>query len=205
MDLPTLLERAFRTTAEVAAAIEPAAWDGRSPCPRWSVRQVGSHMLGMVGLTTHVASGLTLDPAETQPERLAQLAYTDRLGADPAAAIRAVGDRSVAVFAEPGTLERLTEGKGGADTPGSVHALMCINEVLTHGWDLASGGGVAYEPDAEVVATAREFALELVGPEARALGMFGPAVEVGADADVLTAHLGHTGRRSPWPGIRAAA
>ncbi|WP_439382441.1 TIGR03086 family metal-binding protein [Amycolatopsis lexingtonensis] len=205
MDLPTLLERAFRTTVEAAAAIEPAAWDGPSPCRQWSVRQVGNHMLGMVGLTTHVASGQPLDPAEAQPERLAQLPYTDRLGADPAAAVRALGDRCVAVFSEPGTLERLTLGKGGADTPGSVHALMCLNEVLTHGWDLASGGGVTYEPDAEVVVTAREFAAELVGPEARALGMFGPPVEVGADADVLTAHLGHVGRRSPWPGVRAAA
>ncbi|WP_410633302.1 TIGR03086 family metal-binding protein [Amycolatopsis sp. cmx-4-83] len=205
MDLPTLLERAFRTTADVVAAIEPAAWDRPSPCQRWSVRQVGNHMLGMVGLATQAATGPALDPADSQPDRLEHLAHTERLGADPAATVRALGDRCVTAFSEPGILDRVTPGKGGADTPGSVHALMCLNEVLTHGWDLASGGGIAYAPDAEVVAAAQKFAAVLVGPEARALGMFGPPVEVGADADLLTAHLGHVGRRSPWPGAQAAA
>jgi uncharacterized protein (TIGR03086 family) len=205
MDLPTLLDRAFRTTTGVVAAIEPAAWDGRSPCRRWSVRQVGNHMIGMVGLATRAATGPALDPADTQPDKLEHLAHTERLGADPAAAVRALGERCVTAFSEPGILERVTPGKGGADTPGSVHALMCLNELLTHGWDLASGGGVDYAPDAEVVAAVREFAATVVGPEARSLGMFGPPVTVGPDADTLTAHLGHVGRRSPWPGVRAAA
>lgn len=205
MDLPTLLDRASRTTAGVVAAIEPAAWQGQSPCHLWSVRQLGNHLVGMVGLTTQVVSGLKLATADTQPDALEKLAFTERLGADPGAVVRAAGERCAAAFSEPGILERNFPAKGGHDTPGQVLAMLCLNEFLTHGWDLASGAGVEYTPDPDVVATVREFALALVSDEVRALGLFGPPVAVGPDADTLTAHLGHLGRVSPWPGLRAVA
>jgi uncharacterized protein (TIGR03086 family) len=205
MDLPTLLDRTVRTTVDVVAAIEPAAWDRQSPCHLWTVRQLGNHMVGMISLVTQIVTGPELDEADMQPDQLAHLAHTERLGEDPVAVVRATGERCVAAFSEPGALERITPGKAGADTPGQVHALMCLNELLTHGWDLASGGGIEYTPDAEAVAAAREFGAVLVSDEARALGLFGSPVTVGPDADTLTAHLGHLGRRSPWPGIRLAA
>lgn len=205
VDLPTLLDRAYRTTGDVVAAIEPASWERQSPCHLWSVRQLGNHLVGMVGLTTQVVTGTELDPAETQPDRLEALAFTERLGPDPAAVVRATGERCVAAFSQPGVLERTFPAKGGAETPGQVLAMLCLNEFLTHGWDLASGGGIDYEPDSEVVAVVREFAASLVSDEVRALGLFGPPVAVGPDADTLTAHLGHLGRRSPWPGLRAVA
>lgn len=205
MDLTALLERAFRTTTDVVAAVEPAAWDRRSPCHLWTVRQVGNHMFGVVDLITRIVTGLEREAANLPPEQFAHLAKTERLGEDAAATVRALGERCVAAFSEPGALDRITPGKAGADTPGRVHALMCLNEMLTHGWDLATGAGIEYRPDAEVVGAAREFGIVLVSDEARALGLFGSAVAAGADADTFTSHLGHLGRQAPWPGVRAAA
>jgi uncharacterized protein (TIGR03086 family) len=205
MNLPILLDRAVRTTVDVVAAIEPAAWERQSPCHLWSVRQVGNHMVGMVGLVTQIVTGPELAPEDMQPDQLAHLAHTERLGGDPVGVVRAAGERCVAAFSEPGALEHVTPGKGGADTPGHVHALMCLNELLTHGWDLAGGGGVEYAPDEEVVAAVREFGVALVSDEARAIGLFGAPVDVSPEAGTLTAHLGHLGRRSPWPGVRVAA
>jgi uncharacterized protein (TIGR03086 family) len=204
MDLPVLLDRALRSTSNAVAAVAPAAWDGPSPCQRWSVRQVGNHLVGMIGLTTQIVTGAELDAGDTQPDKLDQdkLANTDLLGPNPLASLRVAGERCVAAFAEPGVLERGFQART-PDTPGWVLASLSLMELLTHGWDIATGGKVDYTPDEEVVAAVREFAGGFVGDEARALGLFGPPVPVGPGADLLTAHLGHLGRRSPWPGAAA--
>ncbi len=202
MELPALLDRALRTTLGVVGTVPAGAWELPSPCTEWTVRQVGNHLVGMIGLTTRIVEGETLDANDTRPDALDQnkLADTDFLGDDPVGSLRAAGQRCVAAFGAPGVLERTFVARS-PQTPGHVLATLSLMELLTHGWDLAGGAGAGYRPDDEVVSTVRAFAREFIGPEARALGLFGEPVAVGPDADTLTAHLGHLGRRAPWPGV----
>lgn len=190
--IAVLLDRSFRDTAEVIGSVDTTRWDAPSPCSAWTVRQVGSHLIGSVALLTRVADGEPVDPAGFDPQ---QLADPDRLGVEPVAAFRGVAEQSVAVFSRPDALDRRF-AYPVPDAPGLLLANLCLLESLIHGWDIADGAAVSYHPDAAVVAAVQDFAGTAIGAEQRRQGLFGPACPTGSHADRLTATLGHLGRRA---------
>jgi uncharacterized protein (TIGR03086 family) len=191
-DLVALLADSFRETAELIASVVEAGWDAPSPCTDWTVRQVGNHLVGSIGLLTRVVEGKPVDAADFDPQKLAD---TDYLGPDPAAAFRNAAEHAGSVFARPGSLDGRFPYPA-PDTPGQVLAGLCLLESLVHGWDIARGAGVGYRPDEAVVATVRGFAVAVIGDRERAHGLFGPALLAGPDADPFTATLAHLGRRA---------
>jgi uncharacterized protein (TIGR03086 family) len=188
--VPELLERGFRSTVDLFAAVDEAGWAAPSPCQGWTVRNVGNHLVASVTLLARVAEGEAVPPAEFDGQAMAE---TDRLGADPVVALRAAAERSVAVFKLPDTLTRRFPFPPGP-TPGIVIANLTLLESLVHGWDIASGAGVPYRPDAAVVSTVKEFSEQAIGDEQRRSGLFGPAYRTVPDAEPFTALLGHLGR-----------
>lgn len=119
----------------------------------------------------------------------------DNLGGDPAAALRAVADRSLAALRAPGALERTFPFMGGTELPGFALANICLMESVVHGWDIARGAGLDYEVGDDAVAAVFEFAQAMVTHESR-IGRFGPAVAVPPDASGFVALLGYLGRRA---------
>jgi uncharacterized protein (TIGR03086 family) len=88
---------------------------------------------------------------------------------------------------------------GGTDQPGEVCGLIALDEVIVHGWDLATATGQPYAVDDHLAVAAVGF----VGPAAEQNpdgipGLFGPAVRVPADASPLDRLLGLTGRDPRW-------
>jgi uncharacterized protein (TIGR03086 family) len=87
---------------------------------------------------------------------------------------------------------------GGVDLPGPVAAVVALNEVTVHGWDLAVATGQPYRPDPAAV----EACLEMVGdrsdPSQDPEGLFGPVVPVPDDAPRFDRLLGQTGRDPGW-------
>ncbi|SMD24974.1 DinB family protein [Kibdelosporangium aridum] len=79
-------------------------------------------------------------------------------------------------------------------TTGLQLASISTLEVLVHGWDMASGAGVPYQPDDAVVRAVQTYAMSAISEAPRG-GPFGPVVSVAADADPFTALLGYLGRR----------
>jgi uncharacterized protein (TIGR03086 family) len=190
--LVELLRRGYAGTAAMIAEITAKGWAAASPCAGWTVRQAGNHLVGSIDLLARVAERAPIDPSELDPQALAN---TDRLGRDPAAAFRAVADRSAAIFNRPGILDEEFPFISGP-VPGAVLANISLVESLVHGWDLARGASAPYDPDPEVVATVGEYTRRTIGEDQRKAGLFGPPIPTGPDAEELTSLLGHLGRRA---------
>jgi uncharacterized protein (TIGR03086 family) len=187
-----LLDRSLRTVTELVGMIDKAAWAAPSPCADWTVRQAGNHLAGSLSVLVRIAEGESLPPAELDAERMAGI---DLLGADPVAALSAIADRARVVFADPATLGRTFDQPVPGAT-GELVANIALLESLVHGWDVATGAGIDYRPDGDVVNAVQAFATMVVTDAQRAQGLFGPAVPTPAHAEPLTTLLGHLGRHA---------
>jgi uncharacterized protein (TIGR03086 family) len=108
-------------------------------------------------------------------------------------------DRDLADLAEawrdPGAYDGETAA-GGVSMPGPIAASVALNEVVVHGWDLATAIGHPFEVRDEDVAACMAFAEPFSTPETadQRGDAFGPVVPVPADASALTRLLGMMGR-----------
>ncbi len=81
--------------------------------------------------------------------------------------------------------------------PPDVAALVALNEVVVHGWDLARATGQPYKPDAASVAAALGFARSFEVPEDDADAPFGPP-SLSPPTPRSRPLAGATGRRPDW-------
>ena len=160
-----LFERCYRTTGAVLDAVPADRWEAPSPCHEWTVRDVADHLVEALGA---IAGMLTGEP----------------VGGD----FREVTRRCLAAFADPAALAAEYDSPAGPMT-GRAAADISLSESLVHGWDLATGAGLRYDPDPEVVAVVAGF------PEGPSVpGFFADPVPVPADAPRFVALLGRLGR-----------
>ena len=83
--------------------------------------------------------------------------------------------------------------------PAEVAALVALDEVVVHGWDLARSTGQGYDADDAAVAACLAFVASFEAPaEGDDGGLFGPPVAVPDDARVLDRLIGATGRDPSW-------
>jgi uncharacterized protein (TIGR03086 family) len=89
---------------------------------------------------------------------------------------------------------------GPVELPGEEAAVVALNEVVVHGWDLAVATGQRYAVDPTSLAICTEFARAFSTPETADLrgDAFGAVIEVPEDAPALTRLLGMMGRRADW-------
>ena len=88
----------------------------------------------------------------------------------------------------------------GADTPGEVCGLICLDELVVHGWDIARASGQGYTADEASL----EGSLEVLGQfqepgkEVPPGSPFGKVVDVADDAPLLDRVVAFTGRDPAW-------
>ena len=88
---------------------------------------------------------------------------------------------------------------GGIDMPAEVAASVATNEVLVHGWDLATAIGHEYTVEPGLIEVATAFVEPTVRQNPDGVpGLFGPAVEVPDGASPLDRLIGLTGRDPAW-------
>jgi uncharacterized protein (TIGR03086 family) len=156
---------------EVVAQVGEADWAKTTPCDGWTVRDLVDHAMHWQG------RGGGVFGADVGPD-------------DDWSALRpALG----AALADPANLEGVAEELGG--TPKQAVAGLITADLLVHSWDLAKSIGA----DATLPAAAVESTLmglqRLPEEMLRSDRMFGPAVDVAADAsaqDRLIAFVGRT-------------
>ncbi|MEP6695364.1 MAG: TIGR03086 family metal-binding protein [Pseudonocardiales bacterium] len=165
-----------------------------TPCPGTPVAGLLDHFMGLSlaflwaarkstpeggGGPPHAdAANLDEDWRTTLPQRLEELAEAWR---DPAA------------------WEGMTEA-GGVTMPGEAIGAVALDELVMHGWDLARATGQAFACDAASAGAVLAFTSHLAEPEmadARE-GLFGPVVDVPADASDFERALGFAGRDPAW-------
>jgi uncharacterized protein (TIGR03086 family) len=170
--------------------------DGPTPCPGYSVGALLDHVSGLTLVFTWAAEKSTakhavdggpapggptaahLDPTwrEVLPERLATLA---------------------AAWDDPAAWQGISEA-GGVTMPSEVTGLVALDELVLHGWDLATATGQDFrcaQADAEAVLA---FASQTADDPAARQGLFGPVVAVPADAPTFDRALGMAGREPSW-------
>jgi uncharacterized protein (TIGR03086 family) len=84
--------------------------------------------------------------------------------------------------------------------PAAVMGKVAVDELVLHGWDLARGTGQPFACDPASTQAVFEFTSMMSQPSEAAgrEGLFGPVVDVPADASLLDRALGFSGRDPAW-------
>ncbi len=166
--------RAIAQTESIVAAVGQGQLGLPTPCPEYDVRALLSHMVG--GLTRIAVIGEGGDGLAVQPraDGVPDDGWLD--------AYRAAAARARIAWADDARLDALVEVPWGK-VPGRIAVSGYVQEILTHGWDLAKATGQPTEGDPELAAFVLAIACRILPPERRGGEVpFGPVVEVEADA-----------------------
>ena len=108
-------------------------------------------------------------------------------------------DELVEAWRDPIAWEGMTEA-GGVTAPAEQMAVVALDELVLHGWDLARATGRPFTCNPANTAAVLAFTSASAQPEQAAgrKGLFGPVVEVGKDAPAFDRALGFAGRDPAW-------
>lgn len=178
-------ERYERITAQFTdrvRAVPAEAWNNPSPCDGWTARDVVGHLTEWIP-AFFGAQGVSFP---TVPS----------VQTDPVGAWEAVQRTISTALADPTMAAKQVETPFAIQSLADTVDMIVTGDVFTHTWDLARATGQSETLDADQL----ERMIAAIGamPEEalRADGMFGPRVEVAADADPQTRFLGYVGRRA---------
>ena len=155
-----------------------------TPCQEWSVADLLAHVHQFATVFTHNA-------------RKEQIAWPDGLPDDWRDAIpRQVDDLVVAWREESAWSGRVSAG--GVEMEAEDNAVVAIEELVVHGWDLSRATGQDFAPaDASLDRVDRFFEV-FAGPIASGQGPYGPEVPAPEDAGRFDRLIAHTGRDPLW-------
>jgi len=114
---------------------------------------------------------------------------------DPAAGFAAAKAGMQAALDDPATAQTEFDGFFGRTTFEKAVDRFVLFDLLVHGWDLAKATGQDASISAEDLERLEQGAQQF-GDAARAPGVFGPEIDVPADADRQTKLLAFLGRRA---------
>ena len=182
----------LQPTADRVAALLPAITDDLldrpTPSADTSVADLLSHLHG---LACAFRAG-----AEKQPDSGPPPARPPALTEDWRVELPARLTALVEAWRVPAAREGTTS-VGGVSMPAAMVAVVALDELLLHGWDLARATGQTYDADPEAVAACRGFVAAMARPEG-VPGLFGPPVPVPDDASPMDQLLGLSGRDPGW-------
>lgn len=173
----------------------------QTPCEGTSVATMLDHFMG---LTKAFHDAATKTPP---PEGAAQPGpgTASEANLDPAWRQRLPEqlDALVAAWKDPAAWEGMAEA-GGVTMPAEVMGLVALDELVLHGWDLARGTGQSFACDPASTQAVFEFTSQAAAPEEAASreGLFGPVVDVPAEAPLFDRALGLSGRDPAWSPAR---
>jgi uncharacterized protein (TIGR03086 family) len=181
------LEPAARRLAALLPGVPDSALDAPTPCADSTVATLLDHIVGL-------AEGLAASARKAPTD--APQASAEHLDPEWRTILPPRLDALVAAWREPGAGEGMTTA-GGLELPAAEVALVTLDELVLHAWDLARATGQPYEPGPADIAAIMPF-LEAFGSEQGVPGLFGPAVAVPDDAPPFDRALGLSGRDPAW-------
>ncbi|QJY49874.1 TIGR03086 family metal-binding protein [Pseudonocardia broussonetiae] len=185
--VPDLAPAADRV-AGLLADVRDDHLDDPTPCAGIPVGALLSHLLMLCGaFRTGAEKGADPGPPPPEPPPL-----------DPRwrTALSAELDALVRAWRAPGALEGRTS-VGGVAMPAADVAVVALDELVLHGWDLARALGRPYDVEPASVRACLGFVSAVSVPEG-VPGLFGPPVPVPSDAPELDRLLALSGRDPAW-------
>ena len=188
----------FRPTTTALAALVRGVGDeqltGPTPCPAYSVADVVDH-IGGLSLAFIAAAHKEKPPGDGAPDvdgsRLED-GWRDLV----AGRLDDLGE----AWQDPAAYDGVTMA-GPVELPADQAALVALNEVTVHAWDLARATGQPYPADHAAVEACRAFVAAFQPPPGGAAddgGLFGPPLATPDDAPALDQLIGATGRDPAW-------
>jgi uncharacterized protein (TIGR03086 family) len=190
---------AARRMAGLLADVPDSRLTGPTPCEGMSLGALIDHVNGL-------ALAFTWAAAKDFPEGPSQppAAGAAPLAPDWRARIPERLDALAAAWRSPDAWQGMTRA-GGVELPGDQAGNVAMNELIVHGWDVSRATGRPYDAGAEEIEACLAFvapAVERSGGQG-VPGLFGPAVDVGADASALDRLIAMTGRDPSWTAERS--
>lgn len=181
---------ATTTLARLVTGVTDDQLTARTPCPDYTVADLADHVGGLALAFTAAArkDDVPAGGGSGDGSRLED-GWRERIVAQLAELTDA--------WREPAAYDGFTMA-GPIEMPAEVAALVALNEVVVHGWDLARATGQGYDADPAAVATCTGFVSSFDAPADTDGGLFGPPVDVGADAEPIDRLVALTGRRPDW-------
>lgn len=181
---------AARAVTRIVTGVDDDRLDRPTPCAGLTVADLLDHLAGLTLAFTLAASKEAMpgSGATFDGRRLAPGWRTE---------IPARLDRLAAAWSDPAAYAGMTLA-GPLEMPAEVAALVVLDEVVVHGWDLARATGQAYDPGDDAVLACLAFAEGFEVPEGAGEGPFGPPIRVPVDAPALDRLVGATGRDPHW-------
>lgn len=162
--------RALDQTQTIIEKIEPAQLDDPTPCADFDVRALLSHMVGGLNRAATIGEGGDGLAVSVRADGVPDDGWPD--------AFRRAGARVRAAWADDAKLDTPVRVPWG-QVPGRGALTGYVQEVLTHGWDLAKATGQPTERDPELAFFALAGARRVLPPEPRGGDIpFAPVVPV---------------------------
>ncbi|MGW0328184.1 MULTISPECIES: TIGR03086 family metal-binding protein [unclassified Nocardia] len=183
-------EPAARSLAAVVDGITDDQLADPTPCAESTVRDLLAHVVGLTEAFRQAATKESIGRSVPPP------AGSDSpLPDDWRTRIAAQLETLTSVWRVPEAWEGDTEA-GGVELPAAVMAIVALDEITIHAWDLAVATGQHVTVAPADLAILHEFLRET--DPAGTPGLFGPVVEIPADAPAFDRLLGLTGRDPAW-------
>jgi len=191
------LRPATRDVTQLLDGVHSGQLTERTPCPDYSVAALLDHLMALTqGFTVAAERGDQSTLAHESPPGQARADHLDPAWRE---VLPQRLDALAGAWAEPAAWTGET-GVGGATLPAEFAATAALGEIVLHGWDLARATGQDYQPDPGSMDTVHRFLELLAQPDLADMrnAIFGPRLEVGADASIWAQTLAGAGRDPSW-------
>ena len=179
-DLAPACAEMSRLVSGVAA--DQLVWP--TPCADWTVAELLAHI--------HQFSTVFTDNAHKRPTRPPSTLVDDWRHAIPVQ----IDELAVAWRGDAAWQGRASAGGVEMDAPDN--AVVAIEELTTHGWDLARATGQQFRTDDECLDQVDQFFVIFAPRTDEGEGPFGPTAEPADDASRLDRTIARTGRDPRW-------
>ncbi len=183
-------EPAARSLAAVVDGITDAQLADPTPCAESTVRDLLAHVVGLTEAFRQAATKESVGHSTPPPS-----GASSPLPDDWRTRIAAQLNTLTSVWRVPEAWDGDTEA-GGVVMPAAVMAIVALDEIVIHGWDLAVATGRQMTVAPADLAILLEFLRET--DPAGTPGLFGPVVDLPSDAPAFDRLLGLTGRHPDW-------
>lgn len=181
-DIAERYERVTSQFTERVRAVPASAWSNPSPCEGWTARDVVGHLTEWIP-AFFGSHGVEFPAVPSVKD-------------DPVGAWETVQVTIAGALADPIVANRQVETPFSTQSLAETVDMIVTGDVFTHTWDLAraTGQSETLDPDQlqRMIAGIGAMPEEVL----RADGMFGPRIDVPAEADDQTRFLGYVGRRA---------
>jgi uncharacterized protein (TIGR03086 family) len=183
MDTVEALAAAYDQTEKLVADLNPVLLEAPTPCADWDVRATLDHLVSATWLFTMVNKGGAVGED-----------VGDVIGDNSASAVAAAAAANLGSWRQSDAFEGDRTYPFGT-FPAPAAALVNLEEVVVHAWDIAKATGRTLTLDEHVTTTVYDFCLSIPLDTFRADGFFGPEVPVATTAPVLDRLVALLGRQ----------